>query len=406
MPNRNTHHITDEEESYFVSMTDLMVGMLFVFIILLMSFALNYRVAETVKNTTVKNLTSAQKARAEMLRDIRNYLKSHGIQVRIDEQNGILRLPEEILFAKAKAHLSEQGEIKIKHVADALSKVLPCYAREQIGHISNGCSKFPGVRLEAVFIEGHTDSDKFVKEARRDNWLLSAERSINTYKAIIAQNYNLEKILNSRSEQVLSVSSYGPNRPTSRKESQTVEDYKKANRRIDLRFLMETPRPEVVPEIERRIQEGIKLGKAAINMSPEPVTPQINDNAAFVRGEVAFNDREYDEALKWFRKAAGQGNTKSQAWVGMMYARGVGIEQNYDEAVKWFRKAAKRGSKYGEFSLGIMYNNGFGVEQNYKLAMEWFRKAADRGHVLAQQNLEALRESRGSSSLYVVPEWN
>jgi chemotaxis protein MotB len=32
-----------EDESYFVSMTDLMVGMLFIFIIMLMAFALNLR---------------------------------------------------------------------------------------------------------------------------------------------------------------------------------------------------------------------------------------------------------------------------------------------------------------------------------------------------------------------------
>ena len=33
-------------ENYFVSMTDMMVGMLFLFIILLMVFALNYRVGD------------------------------------------------------------------------------------------------------------------------------------------------------------------------------------------------------------------------------------------------------------------------------------------------------------------------------------------------------------------------
>ena len=35
-----SHHQDDSEDSYFVSMTDIMVGMLFVFIILLMYFVL------------------------------------------------------------------------------------------------------------------------------------------------------------------------------------------------------------------------------------------------------------------------------------------------------------------------------------------------------------------------------
>ncbi len=34
---------THEDENYFISMTDMMVGMLFLFIITLMMFALNYR---------------------------------------------------------------------------------------------------------------------------------------------------------------------------------------------------------------------------------------------------------------------------------------------------------------------------------------------------------------------------
>jgi hypothetical protein len=39
-------HTVEEDESYFISMTDLMVGLLFIFIIMLMVFALQYREAE------------------------------------------------------------------------------------------------------------------------------------------------------------------------------------------------------------------------------------------------------------------------------------------------------------------------------------------------------------------------
>jgi hypothetical protein len=38
-----TEEQLEESENYFVSMTDMMVGMLFIFIIMLMVFALNYR---------------------------------------------------------------------------------------------------------------------------------------------------------------------------------------------------------------------------------------------------------------------------------------------------------------------------------------------------------------------------
>src|SRR4051812_21851603 len=43
IPFGQTPDASDEEENYFISMTDMMVGMLFIFIIMLMSFALLFR---------------------------------------------------------------------------------------------------------------------------------------------------------------------------------------------------------------------------------------------------------------------------------------------------------------------------------------------------------------------------
>ena len=41
-----TEEPTEESENYFISMTDMMVGMLFIFLIMLMVFALNYRIGD------------------------------------------------------------------------------------------------------------------------------------------------------------------------------------------------------------------------------------------------------------------------------------------------------------------------------------------------------------------------
>lgn len=50
--------------------------------------------------------------------------------------------------------------------------------------------------------------------------------------------------------------------------------------------------------------------------------------------------RNYSEALKWFHKAADQGNTAAYSWLGSMYYSGQGTSRNYAEALRWFRKAA------------------------------------------------------------------
>jgi TPR repeat protein len=38
-----------------------------------------------------------------------------------------------------------------------------------------------------------------------------------------------------------------------------------------------------------------------------------------------------------------------------MYREGEGVPQNYAEALKWFRKAADQGNANAQFKLGIMY---------------------------------------------------
>lgn len=103
-----THH-AEQDESYFVSMTDLMVGMLFVFIILLMAFALNLKEQETQLKEQETKLTQTDKAREEMLRDIETALKNKGIPVTVLPESGVLRLPEQVLFDVNKAVLQPRG---------------------------------------------------------------------------------------------------------------------------------------------------------------------------------------------------------------------------------------------------------------------------------------------------------
>jgi TPR repeat protein len=47
-----------------------------------------------------------------------------------------------------------------------------------------------------------------------------------------------------------------------------------------------------------------------------------------------------------------------------MYANGQGVPQDYAEAVKWFRKAAEQGNAMAQYNLGIAYANGQGVSRD------------------------------------------
>jgi hypothetical protein len=66
-----------------------------------------------------------------------------------------------------------------------------------------------------------------------------------------------------------------------------------------------------------------------------------------------------------------------------MYADGHGVPQGYAEALKWYRKAADQGNAHAQLNLGKMYVNGQGVAQDYVQAYTLFNLAAE--HFLASQ---------------------
>jgi TPR repeat protein len=64
----------------------------------------------------------------------------------------------------------------------------------------------------------------------------------------------------------------------------------------------------------------------------------------------------------------------------------MGVPQDYAEAVKWFRRAAEQGQAGAQYNLGLMYGNGDGVPQDHMLAHMWFNLAAAQGLVPAKEN--------------------
>jgi TPR repeat protein/serine/threonine protein kinase len=99
------------------------------------------------------------------------------------------------------------------------------------------------------------------------------------------------------------------------------------------------------------------------------------------------------EAVRWYRRAAKQGNEKAQNNLGWMYENGKGVEQNNTEAVRWYRKAAKQGYARAQTNLGLRYEYGQGLEQSDTEAVKWYRKAAEQGNVLAQYYLGMMYEN-------------
>lgn len=110
----------------------------------------------------------------------------------------------------------------------------------------------------------------------------------------------------------------------------------------------------------------------------------------FVTGYNYFNDKNYTEAVKCFKKAAELGNSMAQCTLGSCYDMGLGVTKNFTKAMHWYRQAAEQGDPMGQFLLGNCYEGGIGGSRDFHTAAYWYKKAAEQGNDKAQFRLGGL----------------
>lgn len=100
--------------------------------------------------------------------------------------------------------------------------------------------------------------------------------------------------------------------------------------------------------------------------------------------------QDYAEAIKWYRRAAEQGQADAQYNLGKLYEHGTGVDQDYNESVKFYQCAAEQGDADAQCNLGFMHERGRGLAQDDKEAAKWYRLAATQGDAGAQFNLASM----------------
>lgn len=122
-------------------------------------------------------------------------------------------------------------------------------------------------------------------------------------------------------------------------------------------------------------------------LNPRPGYDQSEADKWVDAGGQAEKNRNYAEAVKFYRKAAEQGDARGQLALGVMFGFGRGVQQDYAEAARLYRKAGEQGLAEAQFNLGEMYYSGVGVAQDHAEAARWYRKAAEQGHAKGQLQL-------------------
>ena len=93
-------------------------------------------------------------------------------------------------------------------------------------------------------------------------------------------------------------------------------------------------------------------------------------------------EQDEDKALEYLKILAEYGYPDMQCELGKWYETvdwGTRKEEMNREAVKWFAKAAEQGNVEAMYCLGECYRDGSGVDEDQKKAVEWFTKAATQG---------------------------
>ena len=98
----------------------------------------------------------------------------------------------------------------------------------------------------------------------------------------------------------------------------------------------------------------------------------------------------YDEAVKWYERAALAGVTPAMFRLGTFHEKGLGVKKNPETARRYYMQAAERGNAKAMHNLAVFDADGGGQGPNYKSAVQWFRKAADHGVADSQFNLGIL----------------
>ncbi len=249
----------ERQDSAFVTVTDLTVSFLFVLLILLAFFASEFRPDEEEPDAEPEPLAayleSAAATRLQILEFIAERLRANlpGLRISVVAADGIIRFRSDELFRPGQWRIPKGSmpERVARALGDALLDTLPCYTIGPAAAMPQDCEDVLAA-IETIQIEGHTDDLPLLlalqeRESMKDNLDLSARRGAETLRAM-TDGYRPELMdyRNIRGEPVLSFAGYGSMRPI---DDRPTDTGRAANRRVDIRFILQTP--QNLAQIER-----------------------------------------------------------------------------------------------------------------------------------------------------------
>ena len=228
-PRSEQMHADEAEHSYLGSAADLMVGLLFVFIIMVAFLALQDK---STKPDGKPPESPVDVVTSRIGMEIKKSLPG----VEVNPSTGVITLPEGALFDLGSSILKESAVLELNDAAKRLTAVLKCYVSNQRAMLT--CSQNPeGHEIDTIFIEGHTDSRPMNRDG--GNIKLSLDRAISVNNALM-QYGSLATFRNKLDQPIISYSAYADTRPLVKSDPSDGK-----NRRVDLRIVLAYKPPVV-----------------------------------------------------------------------------------------------------------------------------------------------------------------
>ncbi|MBT5323157.1 MAG: sel1 repeat family protein, partial [Campylobacteraceae bacterium] len=104
----------------------------------------------------------------------------------------------------------------------------------------------------------------------------------------------------------------------------------------------------------------------------------------------AIISEDYNLAYKLYSYLVEQNDPVSYYYLGFLYFKGFGVDQDISKAFEYYLEAAIREVTVAQFEVALMLEDGNGCTKNESEAAFWYEEAAKRGNMDAYNNLGAM----------------
>ena len=147
---------------------------------------------------------------------------------------------------------------------------------------------------------------------------------------------------------------------------------------------------------------GLWMFSAGSTSSPvlepaQPLAPEVAKSPdPTAKPAVGLDENAGDTSVSAINKGvidlAMKGHAMSQEYLGRCYATGKGgVVRDLETSAKWYRKAAEQGEVKSEYALGECYYNEKGVSRDFAQAYKWLSLALNQGDLEPEKTENAKR---------------